>query len=184
MTRLSNLLLFFFFLLCLKSATGIEKKVGQPCPSSWPVSWFGNLPAGWKYYTGDTSVFHCGYRGILETHGGAEGKMINECFYDEKDALVGPGHPYAGCAGTPDEYDFAQGLFAKLGHALLDAGGPCNFGTNNCQLACISFLTSIRHAEDHKQKVSYAASAFKTFCEMMTGNMNLFGQQPNYKIYA
>jgi hypothetical protein len=82
-------------------------------------------PSGWQAYHGDTSWFHCGFRGILEDRLPVEGDPQNECFYDHSGTLVDASHPYAGCRGTPNDYDSARDPGR---HATIDRGGIVRAG--------------------------------------------------------
>jgi hypothetical protein len=82
-------------------------------------------PAGWQSYHGDSSVFHCGFRGILEDRTPIPSDAQNECFYDHAGTLVDLAHPYAGCRGTPNQYDSSQ---SPVRHALIDTGGIVQAG--------------------------------------------------------
>lgn len=90
------------------------------CPTTKPAS--DSPPPGWQGYDGDPRFFHCGYEGIKETTtpNPKTGRLQNECFYDESGTLVDENHPYAGCRGTPNEYDAATDPFA---HTTQDSGG-------------------------------------------------------------
>ena len=83
-------------------------------------------PAGWQSYHGDPSVFHCGFRGILEDRIPTSNDLQNECFYDHSGALVDENHPYAGCRGTPNRYDSSQ--YRGVPHATIDPGGIVRAG--------------------------------------------------------
>merc|ERR1719460_2222646 len=72
-------------------------------------------------YPGDSSVFHCGFRGIIENRE----KDTNECFYDSQGDLVDEAHEWSGCRGTPDEWA-ATSFMGRVKHSLFDAGGLCN----------------------------------------------------------
>jgi hypothetical protein len=84
------------------------------------------VPSGWKEYQGDSSVFHCGFRGILEDRAPTADDIQNECFYDHSSVLVTESHLYAGCRGTPNRYDSRFLLGAP--HATLDPGGIVRAG--------------------------------------------------------
>jgi hypothetical protein len=77
-------------------------------------------PLGWQSYHGDPSWFHCGFRGILENRTPTPNDPQNECFYDHSGNLVDENHPYAGCRGTPNQYDSAQ---HPVDHTFSDSGG-------------------------------------------------------------
>jgi hypothetical protein len=94
-----------------------------PCPSRLLST--DPVPTGWKPYYGNSAVFHCGYRGILEDRRPTRADPQNECFYDEYGTLVGPYHRYAGCGGTPNQYDSET---ETLGHATIDSGGVVRSG--------------------------------------------------------
>src|SRR5439155_14977891 len=68
------------------------------CPET--LSATDSVPAGWKPYHGDSSWFHCGFRGILEDRIPTPSDPQNECFYDNSGKLVDASHPFAGCRGT------------------------------------------------------------------------------------
>jgi Domain of unknown function (DUF4157) len=89
-----------------------------PCPSN--LNKEAAVPAGWQPYHGDPCVFHCCYRGILEDRRPTPDDPQNECFFDEAGRIVDQNHPYAGCRGTPNQYDSATD---PIRHALLDTGG-------------------------------------------------------------
>lgn len=84
------------------------------------------VPTGWKPYQGDATVFHCGFRGILEDRAPTANDLQNECFYDHSGRLVDEQHPYAGCRGTPNRYD--SRLLAGVPHATIDPGGIVRAG--------------------------------------------------------
>lgn len=50
---------------------------------------------------------------------------MNECVYDHSGVLVDDSHPYAGCKGTPDQYDASKD---PVKHALIDTGGIVRAG--------------------------------------------------------
>lgn len=89
-----------------------------PCPSRLCAGTA--APTGWKDYYGASSVFHCGFRGILEDRAPTEGSPQNECFYDERCRLVTRSHAYSACGGTPNEYDSEEDTFL---HTVWDSGG-------------------------------------------------------------
>ncbi|KCZ70539.1 hypothetical protein ANME2D_02559 [Candidatus Methanoperedens nitroreducens] len=88
----------------------------QACPPSWPDP----VPSGWQRYHGNPNVFHCGFRGILENRIPTPDDPQNECFYDHSGTLVDQNHPYAGCRGTPNQYDSDD---SPVSHTLRDTGG-------------------------------------------------------------
>lgn len=90
----------------------------RPCPVSLGSD--EATPEGWQDYHGEPAVFHCGYRGILEDVVPGNGRMQNECFYDEEGNLVDVSHPYALCGGSPNEFDSDSAPFE---HAFEDEGG-------------------------------------------------------------
>jgi RHS repeat-associated protein len=68
--------------------------------------------------------FHCGYAVYKETNSFAFPGQ--ECAYDEEGGLVGSGHPYEGCAGTPNYFpDAFRNPLDPLGllHLFVDPGG-------------------------------------------------------------
>jgi hypothetical protein len=99
-------------------------------------------PSGWKPYHGNSCVFHCCYRGILEDRMPTPSDPQNECFYDEHGALVDTNHPYAGCGGTPNQYDSSRN---PIRHALIDRGGIVRSGWG-------AFWTSRRHARNRRRR--------------------------------
>ncbi|WP_433271521.1 hypothetical protein ACQPZF_12615 [Actinosynnema sp. CS-041913] len=105
----------------LVSPDGLAVQRMAPCPPRHP----GSAPPGWKAYFGDSSWFHCGYRGILEDRKPTTGDPQNECFYDHGGILVDENHPHAGCRGTPNQYDSST---STLGHIFLDRGGILRSG--------------------------------------------------------
>ena len=82
------------------------------CPSRLQ----GPTPPGWQSYHGNSSVFHCGYRGILEDRTPTRDDPQNECFYDHDGTLVDENHPYSGCMGTPNQYRFRSTPGATCPH--------------------------------------------------------------------
>jgi hypothetical protein len=78
------------------------------------------IPPGWRIYPGPTSVFHCGFRTILENRAPTPDDPMNECVYDHSGVLVDDSHPYSGCKGTPDQYDSRTD---PIRHATIDSGG-------------------------------------------------------------
>jgi Domain of unknown function (DUF4157) len=103
----------------------------EACPPRLPAS----VPTGWQPYHGNSSVFHCGFSGILETRIPTRGNPQNECFYDHSGVLVDESHPYSGCRGTPNEYDSSD---SPKSHAILDSGGIVRAGLP-------AFVTSRTH---------------------------------------
>jgi hypothetical protein len=77
-------------------------------------------PAGWQSYHGDPSWFHCGFRVILENRSPTPTDPQNECAYDHAGVLVDGVHQFAGCRGTPNQYDSAE---HPLDHTFSDTGG-------------------------------------------------------------
>ena len=82
-------------------------------------------PSGWQAYHGDPSWFHCGFRGILEDRTPTPADPQNECFYDHSGTLVDGSHPYAGCRGTPNQYDSDRD---PIRHTFSDTGGIWHAG--------------------------------------------------------
>ena len=111
-------------------ARGTRSRLGPtiqrmlPCPSQLAAD--DPVPSGWKPYQGDSSVFHCGFRGLLEDRTPTADDMQNECFYDHAGSLVDENHPYAGCRGTPNRYD--SRLLGGVPHATIDPGGIVRAG--------------------------------------------------------
>jgi hypothetical protein len=116
------------------AATGRMLQRMAACPSHLADA--DPVPPGWKPYFGDTSVFHCGFRTILEDRAPAAGDPMNECVYDHSGTLVDDSHPYAGCKGTPDQYDSKKD---PIKHATIDSGGIVRAGAP-------AFADSVKHA--------------------------------------
>lgn len=83
------------------------------------------VPSGWQQYHGDTTWFHCGFRVILEDRDPTPADPQQECAYDHSGRLVDENHPYAGCRGTPNQYDAAKHPFL---HTVIDTGGIAQAG--------------------------------------------------------
>jgi hypothetical protein len=101
------------------NSTGLQRMLA--CPSRLQ----GPDPPGWQPYHGNASVFHCGFRGILEDRTPTSQDPQNECFYDNQGTLVDEHQPYSGCRGTPNQYDSSQ---HPILHALIDSGGIVRAG--------------------------------------------------------
>jgi len=71
----------------------------------------------WVAYHGDSSVFHCGFRGFHENRTPTPNDPIGECFYDDNDNLVDKDHEYSECRGTPNYY------YDPIRHTFIDPGG-------------------------------------------------------------
>lgn len=101
-----------------------EKKISPKiqrmlaCPSTLRAN--DPVPTGFKEYQGFSSVFHCGYRGILEDRSPTPSDPQNECFYDTLGRLVDQNHDNADCRGTPNDYDSSE---SKWDHTFNDRGG-------------------------------------------------------------
>jgi hypothetical protein len=89
-----------------------------PCPPRLADS--DPTPPGWRTYPNSTGWFHCGFRTILENRDPRPDDPMNECVYDHLGTLVDDSHPYAGCKGTPDQYDSRT---QKWNHFWHDSGG-------------------------------------------------------------
>ena len=112
-------------LLAHELAHVVQQEGGRPaiqcmpaCPATLAAT--DPVPTGWKPYHGDSSWFHCGFRGILEDRIPTVSDPQNECFYDHSGTLVDASHPFAGCRGTPNQYDSSSD---PLGHTFQDTGG-------------------------------------------------------------
>ena len=103
----------------LSTNTAIQRM--DACPPTLQ----GPTPSGWQSYHGDPSVFHCGFRGILEDRRPTSDDPQNECFYDHSGVLVDESHPFSGCRGTPNQYDSDE---HPILHALIDSGGIVRAG--------------------------------------------------------
>lgn len=83
-------------------------RYGSPPPTKRPpLSCPPAPPRGdrkWKAYDGNPAWFHCGFEGYIENREPSPSWPAGECFYDEFGRLVDRAHPYAGCAGTPNQY--------------------------------------------------------------------------------
>ena len=78
----------------------------------------------WKPYSGDSSVFHCGYEGFLEANIiPSYQRKMNKCFYDEKGILVDKNHKYSKCGGTPNSFDSEANTLDAILHGTVDPGG-------------------------------------------------------------
>lgn len=98
----------------------IDPSGQAPCPATPPVG-----DNGWEPYKGNPEVFHCGFPTFLENRDPSRSNRIAECAYDATGSLVGKGHPFAGCRGTPDQYTLDQyGGFGTVLHTVFDDGGP------------------------------------------------------------
>jgi hypothetical protein len=95
----------------------------------------------WRPYVGDPDVFHCGFEGYLENRDPSPSAPIGECFYDKHGRLVGEGHPYSGCRGTPDSYGADDPR-----HLWPDPGGVVNEGWE-------AYWESQRYFEDEKRRL-------------------------------
>jgi hypothetical protein len=128
-----------------------------PCPSRWTNP----IPSGWQRYHGDSSVFHCGFRGILEERIPTPEDPQNECFYDLSGVLVDQNHPYAGCGGTPNQYDSDD---SPIFHTVRDSGGILHAGAP-------AFITS--RIYDVNQSISAAIRIAQTLIDPM---LNALGE--------
>ncbi len=111
----------------IQQGAGIQGKLIQrmlPCPVHPPVI---TTPyTDWRPYPHSTTWFHCGFRTFLENRPPTPTDPMNECVYDNSDVLVDASHPYAGCRGTPDQYDGHGGMSTPhdtLMHIFCDSGG-------------------------------------------------------------
>lgn len=85
------------------------------------------VPPGFKNYFGNTRMFHCGFRTILEDRAPTPTDPMNECVYDHSGVLVTDSHRYANCQGTPDQYDSRTNSWDHTFHdsgGIWHAGGP------------------------------------------------------------
>ncbi|MGB5854635.1 MAG: RHS repeat-associated core domain-containing protein, partial [Oceanisphaera sp.] len=135
-----------------------------PCPSSRPTSCTSCAEGsgGWKEYGGNSNVFHCGFKGVLENRVPSEKNPApaNECFYDNSGALVDESHKWKGCRGTPDYYPyFGTGTAAdearKSPHATKDAGGTLGPSKTHFNLSAESLAES---ADYHASIISETVS--------------------------
>jgi Domain of unknown function (DUF4157) len=98
------------------SGTNLQRMLA--CPPQLTVT--DPPPSGWKDYYGPASVFHCGFRGILENRIPTLEDPQNECFYDTDGVIVNDRHEFSGCQGTPNQYDSNND---KIRHFFVDSGG-------------------------------------------------------------
>ena len=84
-----------------------------------------------------STAFHCGYDGIKEMRAPSPGSPQNECFFDDFGHLVDENHPYAGCGGSPNQFDASD----EWNHTVNDSGGILNAGPQG-------LATSARKAAD------------------------------------
>lgn len=128
-----------------------------PCPAHLNDS--DPVPEGWKPYYGDSSWFHCGFRGILEDRRPSPDDPMNECFYDHSGVLVDDSHEYAGCKGTPDYYDSETSWWD---HTFNDPGGIWEAGWD-------AWMESGRYDSDHMGDCLKACESepwyWQPFCE-------------------
>ncbi|MEQ9486944.1 DUF4280 domain-containing protein [Coleofasciculus sp. F4-SAH-05] len=117
-----------------QNAKSVETTKTQETTKQCPKSLPDQVPEGWRSY-GDGSVFHCGYTGIVETEIPTPDHLQLECFYDESGQLVDENHEFAGCRGTPNQYDAHE---SPISHTFLDSGGIIRSGLP-------AFLESRRH---------------------------------------
>ena len=121
------------------------------------------VPSGWQAYHGNTSWFHCGFRVILEDRSPTPDDPQQECAYDHSGRLVDENHPYAGCRGTPNQYDSAQ---HPLDHTFRDsggiwqAGGPA-FMTSRVYTLAQPIATAIQIAATAGQVIRSVAQGFQ-----------------------
>lgn len=100
---------------------GSVPKVERPplaCPPAPPRD-----DPTWRRYDGNPSWFHCGFEGFLENRKPSPDRPIGECFYDRSGRLVDEDHPYAGCQGTPNQFESKT-----PDHVLFDDGGIARNG--------------------------------------------------------
>jgi hypothetical protein len=120
-------------------------------------------PPGWKSYFGPVGMFHCGFRTILEDRSPTPDDPENECVYDHSGALVDQNHPYAGCRGTPDQYDSRTD---PLKHTFIDSGGIVRAGAD-------AFITS--RVYDINQSIASVISAGVTAGNILSGISDALG---------
>jgi len=113
----------------------IQSGVMEDCPTELSP---GEVPGGFTPYDGNPAVFHCGFEGIKEDRIPTVNDPQNECFYDDDGNLVDENHEYAGCAGSPNQYDAEANPIA---HTILDDGGILNRGAEG-------FAESVNYAVD------------------------------------
>lgn len=143
-----------------RSEAAIQRMLA--CPSRLAAG--DPVPSGWKPYQGDSSVFHCGFRGMLEDRAPTADDLQNECFYDHSGGLVDETHPYAGCRGTPNRYDSRQLL--GIPHATIDPGGIVRAGGP-------AFITSRVH--DLNRAISSAIRVVSTTAHVAGSILNALG---------
>ncbi|HEY5784967.1 MAG TPA: DUF4157 domain-containing protein [Microlunatus sp.] len=121
-------------------------------------------PVGFTAYHGNPTVFHCGFRGILETRIPSPADPQNECFYDHSGAFVDESHPFAGCRGTPNQYDSDRN---PISHTLRDTGGILAAGGP-------AFVTSRVH--DISQAITQALVIMTTAGDVVRSLGDAFGR--------
>ncbi len=124
------------------------------------------VPSGWRLYPGPTAVFHCGFRTILENRAPSRDDPMNECVYDHSGILVDNTHPYAGCRGTPDQYDSSASRVDWILHGTIDSGGVVREGLP-------AFITS--RVYDISTAISAAVSAISAGAQTLRGLSNAIG---------
>jgi Domain of unknown function (DUF4157) len=121
------------------------------------------VPAGWQAYHGDTSWFHCGFRVILENRNPTPSDPQQECAYDHSGTLVDENHAFAGCRGTPNQYDSAQHpllhTFSDTG-GIWQAGGPA-FMTSRVYTLSRPIAAAIQVATTAGQVIRSVAEGFE-----------------------
>jgi RHS repeat-associated protein len=96
----------------------------RKCPMRPPEN-----DSDWRRYTRRTGevVFHCGFTCYIEKKAPLTFDPQGECCYDEKNALVDECHKYAGCRGTPNQYDAdtdpGKHFWSDSG-GIVGSGGP------------------------------------------------------------
>ncbi len=124
------------------------------------------VPPGWRLYPGPTSVFHCGFRTILENRAPTRDDPMNECVYDHSGVLVDDTHSYAGCRGTPDQYNSSAGPLDWVLHGTIDSGGVVRQGVP-------AFITS--RVYDISIAISSAVTAIAAGAQTLRGLSNVIG---------
>ncbi len=121
------------------------------CPSQPPID-----DPNWTSYSGDSSWFHCDYRGFIENREPDPDNPVAECFYDNRANLVDKNHEFSGCRGTPDQYSSAD----WWNHTMNDSGGIWQCGWEG-------YTESLQHEDEVCGRCAPGA----TDCLINSGNL-------------
>ena len=113
------------------------------------------LPKWARQLLGD---YHCGGTAFLEYRSDASSAVSNpvaECVYDQTGNLIGPGHPYSMCQGTPDQYPiYWTSLLNIVPHKYVDLGGPSALLASGQTLGNAAANETTRFNQDYKRDPS------------------------------